>query len=600
VTAHVTVVVPVHDQAAFLPRALGSLLAQDLDRWEAVVVDDGSGDDPLSLLPRDSRIHGVRLDANAGLGAACNAALDASSAPVLAYLPADDLWDADHLTTALAALAGGPHLVISGMRWAGGTALGGPPGHSAQLVQVAHRRTGARWTERPQLESDDLALLMWDRFGAAGATEAVTCTWTDHPAQRHKAIRESADGGLNVFRRRYRVRAPLRLHSTDSGLTDESRLYARYRGLPPPGSDGLHVLLVGELAFNPDRVLALEQRGHRLTGWWTPDGLGAHTVGPLPFGHVQDVDDATDAHAAAPDVVYGLLNWRAVPHAHRVMTELPELPFVWHFKEAPQACLRNGTWPLLVDLVTRADHVLLATEEEREWFLLALPGRLDPARTGVLDGDLPNHEWFTGTPSVRLSEWDGQVHTAVLGRPLGLDIDALVALARADVHVHLHGQVTDRGPAAGWRADAERARAAVRGRIHLHPKVDPPDWVRVLSRYDAGWLHRFRADNAGDLRRATWDDLNAPARVPTYAAAGLPMLHQASPGSVVAVDRLLGDAAVRYDDVAHVVTLLHDGAALDVARAQTWKERHRFTFDAHADRLVDVLQTAAARTVPAR
>lgn len=38
----VAVLVPVHDQAAYLPRALDSLLTQQAVDWEAVVLDDGS------------------------------------------------------------------------------------------------------------------------------------------------------------------------------------------------------------------------------------------------------------------------------------------------------------------------------------------------------------------------------------------------------------------------------------------------------------------------------------------------------------------------------------------------------------------------------
>ncbi len=185
------------------------------------------------------------------------------------------------------------------------------------------------------------------------------------------------------------------------------------------------------------------------------------------------------------------------------------------------------------------------------------------------------------------------MHTAVLGRPLGVDTDLLVRLGRARVHVHLHGQVRDNGPAAGWAAAVREAQEQV-DTVHLHPKVEPPDWVRVLSRYDAGWLHRFRASNGGDLRRAVWDDLNAPARLPTYASAGLPMLLQSSPGSVVAAERLLGDAAVVYDDVDDLVHRLHDGPALDRAAASSWAGRDRFVFDTHVDRLVAVLERAVA------
>ena len=587
----VAVLVPVHDAAAFLPRALGCLLAQDVADLECVVVDDGSSDDPQ--VPDDPRVRIVRHDENRGLGAALNTALDATTAPAVAYLPADDAWDADHLSALLAVLDDGADLARSGVRWLRGETTDGADDHGVQLVQVAHRRTDRRWPERDELESDDLALMMWRHFPDQRGTGRVTCTWTDHPQQRHKAIRETSDGGLNVFRRRYRVRTPLRLHSRDSGLTDELALYARFRDRPPP-SGGLRVLLVGELAFNPERVLALEERGHSLFGLWTDDGLGAHTVGPLPFGHVNDVPGVEAARDLDVDVVYGLLNWRAVPLAHRVLTELPHLPFVWHFKEAPQACVRRGTWPALAALYRGADEVLLATEEERTWFDLALPGQRDPARTGVLDGDLPLAEWFCEERSSRRSAEDGAVHTAVLGRPLGVDAELLVRLGRAGVHVHLHGQVRDHGPAAGWAAAVREAQAQV-DTVHLHPKVEQPDWVRVLSRYDAGWLHRFRATNGGDLRRAVWDDLNAPARIPTYASAGLPMLLQSSPGSTVAAQRLLGDKAVLYDDVDDLVARLHDRAALERAAQQCWQDRSRFTFDAHADRLVAVLARAAAR-----
>ena len=592
-TPAVAVLVPVHQQAAFLPRALGSLLAQDCADFECVVVDDGSTDGPS--VPDDPRVRLLRHSDNRGLGAALNTALDATTAPVVAYLPADDAWDAAHLSSLLAALDSGPEadLAWTGVRWAGGETTGAPGDHGLQLVQVAHRRTGVRWPERDELEADDLELLLWRSLLARTSTGLVTCTWTDHPGQRHRAIRETCDGGLNVFRRRYRVASPLRLSSRDSGLTDEVALYARFRGRPAP-SGGLRVLLVGELAFNPERVLALEERGHRLFGLWTDDGLGAHTVGPLPFGHVTDVATVEAAGGLDVDVVYGLLNWRAVPLAARVLRELPHLPFVWHFKEAPQACVRRGTWPDLAALCEGADEVLVATEQERAWLDLALPGRLDPARTGVLDGDLPLAEWFAGERSPRLSDDDGQVHTAVLGRPLGVDADLLVRLGRAGVHVHLHGQVRDHGPAAGWAAAVREAQAQV-GTVHVHPKVEQPDWVRVLSRYDAGWLHRFRSSNGGDLRRAVWDDLNAPARIPTYASAGLPMLQQASPGSVVAAERLLGDSAVVYDDVDDLVARLHDRVGLDRAAQASQDGRLRFTFDAHVDRLVQVLERAVAR-----
>ena len=96
----VAVLVPVHDQAAYLPRALESLLAQEETAWEAVVVDDGSRE-PVSV-PADPRVRLVRTDDNRGLGAALNRGLDETTAPVVAYLPADDVWYPDHLSALLA------------------------------------------------------------------------------------------------------------------------------------------------------------------------------------------------------------------------------------------------------------------------------------------------------------------------------------------------------------------------------------------------------------------------------------------------------------------------------------------------------------------
>ena len=131
------------------------------------------------------------------------ARLDATTAPVVAYLPADDAWDADHLSALLAALDGAD-LAASGVPVAGRRdARGAARTAGLQLVQVAHRRTGARWPERDELEADDLELLMWRHFPARAATGELTCTWTDHPGQRSRAIRES------TRRRAERLPAPV-------------------------------------------------------------------------------------------------------------------------------------------------------------------------------------------------------------------------------------------------------------------------------------------------------------------------------------------------------------------------------------------------------
>jgi len=272
---------PAYAQAALIPRAVASVRAQTTDDWELIVVDDGSPDDVRGVLPLDRRIRLVERSCNGGLGCALNDGLEVARAAVIAYLPCDDVLAADHLSSLLDALRAEPRAA------AAVATLAGPPDPVLQLVQVAHRRTASRWTERAQLESDDLELLFWRRLRAEGtfvATGRATCVWTAHPWQRHRAFRESADGGLNVVRSRYGIREPLRFHSSETGLVDEVTRFAADRARPPTpaASDGLRIVLAGELAFNADRVLALEERGHRLYGLWIDDPLGFNTVGPLP------------------------------------------------------------------------------------------------------------------------------------------------------------------------------------------------------------------------------------------------------------------------------------------------------------------------------
>ena len=312
---------------AFLPAALESLLAQTLAGWEAVVVDDGSPLPVAPLLPADPRIRLVRHDSNRGLGAALNTGLAATSGGFVAYLPADDLITPEHLETLVAALDAAPAaaLAVTGVRHSYNRyATGRVEGRPLQLVQVMHRRTADRWTERAELVTDDLDRMLWSRLAEHGPTVEtgeVTCEWVDHPGQLSKVLREP-EGGLNTYRSRFAVREPIRMHTTVGNRIDEVAHHRRQRERPDTGrvsASGLKVLLVGELAYNADRVLALEERGHRLYGLWMPDPYWYNTVGPLPFGHVTDLPreglGRTPSGSWDVDVMYGLLNWQAVPFA---------------------------------------------------------------------------------------------------------------------------------------------------------------------------------------------------------------------------------------------------------------------------------------------
>jgi glycosyltransferase involved in cell wall biosynthesis len=602
----VSVVMPTYGHARFIARAIASLQAQRLADWELLIIDDASPDDtPAVVAPflADARIRYERLARNVGLGAALNVALARARGSLIAYLPSDDVYYAEHLDSLADALARDEAAVLaySGVRHHYNRRADGQiDGYCLQLVQVMHRRTDHRWTERRELVTDDLGRMLWDRLlhaGRAVATGRISCEWVDHPDQLHKLVREPI-GGINLYRQRFAVEHPLRFHTSVGNRIDEVEAYRRHRERPdtPPSSDGLKILLVGELAYNADRVLALEERGHTLYGLWMPDPYWYNTVGPLPFGHVRDLPRSSWREAIReirPDIIYALLNWQAVPFVREVLAATRDTPFVWHFKEGPFICLEKGTWSTLVELHTRADALIHSSPEMREWFAGVLPAAAADIPSLVLDGDLPKRECFAAERSPRLSQRDGAIHTVVPGRPIGLHPHTVAELAAEGVHLHFYGDFVH----GQWLEWIAKARRMAPDHLHLHAQVDQGRWVEEFSRYDAGWLHFFRSNNGGDLRRADWDDLNLPARMTTLAAAGLPMIQRDNHDARVATQSLIRelDLGVFAQDMAGVAAQLHDEARMESLRERVWKLREQFCFDHHADRLVDFFRSVIAR-----
>lgn len=97
------VVIPAHNAAEFIAEAIASVRAQSIGPLEIVVVDDASTDDTAEI----SRSLGVRVEclrASRGPSVARNCGVALTTAPVIAFLDADDEWyphHAEHLLTAL-------------------------------------------------------------------------------------------------------------------------------------------------------------------------------------------------------------------------------------------------------------------------------------------------------------------------------------------------------------------------------------------------------------------------------------------------------------------------------------------------------------------
>ncbi|HLO14348.1 MAG TPA: glycosyltransferase family 2 protein [Anaerolineales bacterium] len=93
-----SVIIPLFNKALYIRRALGSVLAQTVQDFEVVVVDDGSIDGSADLV-REYTDPRIRLigQANAGASAARNRGIAESKADLIAFLDADDQWNRDFL-----------------------------------------------------------------------------------------------------------------------------------------------------------------------------------------------------------------------------------------------------------------------------------------------------------------------------------------------------------------------------------------------------------------------------------------------------------------------------------------------------------------------
>lgn len=103
----VDVVIPAYNASAYIKQTLESVALQDLALAKIIVVNDGSTDNTLEVVTQFIAKHPslqvqIINQANAGLSAARNAGIRASTAPFIALLDADDIWLADKLNIQLA------------------------------------------------------------------------------------------------------------------------------------------------------------------------------------------------------------------------------------------------------------------------------------------------------------------------------------------------------------------------------------------------------------------------------------------------------------------------------------------------------------------
>ena len=114
-----SIIVPIYNAAPYLRQCLDSLLAQTVTDWEAILVDDTSGDESAEIaaeyVRKDARFTLLQQPHNQGQSAARNRGLAQAKGEYVAFLDSDDWWEKDYLAQHLAAI-NGCDMVQSGYR----------------------------------------------------------------------------------------------------------------------------------------------------------------------------------------------------------------------------------------------------------------------------------------------------------------------------------------------------------------------------------------------------------------------------------------------------------------------------------------------------
>lgn len=101
---NISFIVPVYNVEQYLCKCVDSLLAQDYDNYEIIIVDDGSTDNSGSICDEyaahsfvNSLTHSVVIkvihQSNAGLSAARNAGIEAARGTYICFVDSDDYWE---------------------------------------------------------------------------------------------------------------------------------------------------------------------------------------------------------------------------------------------------------------------------------------------------------------------------------------------------------------------------------------------------------------------------------------------------------------------------------------------------------------------------
>lgn len=218
----VSIIIPAYNMEPWIARTLQSVLAQSLEDWECIIVDDGSTDDTAACVAAygDSRIQLVR-QTNAGVSAARNMGIVHAQGTFIAFLDADDLWHPRALEWMLGPLLQDSRCTLT---WAQFTRFDDKTCQYIPNVWTRLQHTGNVWHD-----------MLIDNFMQFGALCIRSCVAKKYKFNTQLTICEDRDWLLRILKHAnaayvpqnvhyYRQRANSAVRDSQKFLRDEEKI----------------------------------------------------------------------------------------------------------------------------------------------------------------------------------------------------------------------------------------------------------------------------------------------------------------------------------------------------------------------------------------
>jgi len=92
-----SIILPTYNRKEYFKNALDSILNQENENWELIIINDGKID-LKDIIPEDIRIKYIKNEKTIGAPASRNIGIKLAKSEIIAYLDDDDEWLPDHLS----------------------------------------------------------------------------------------------------------------------------------------------------------------------------------------------------------------------------------------------------------------------------------------------------------------------------------------------------------------------------------------------------------------------------------------------------------------------------------------------------------------------